>query len=70
MPVPLLDLRAQLATIRDDVVGAMMQVVEDQAFILGPPVAQLEQAIAEAVDDAAISRAINLNVEPRFKVTK
>lgn len=47
MPVPLLDLRAQHATIRDDVVGAMMQIVDDQAFILGPPVERLEQAVAE-----------------------
>ena len=46
MPVPLLDLRAQHATIRDDVVGAMMQIVDDQAFILGPPVERLEQAVA------------------------
>ncbi len=46
MPVPLLDLRAQYATIHDEVVGAMMRVVEDQAFILGPPVAQLEEAVA------------------------
>jgi len=47
MPVPLLDLRAQHATIRDDVVGAIMQVVDDQAFILGPPVERLEKAVAE-----------------------
>ncbi len=47
MAVPLLDLRAQHATIRDDVVGAMMQIVDDQAFILGPPVERLEQAVAE-----------------------
>ena len=47
MAVPLLDLRAQHATIRDDVVGAMMHVVDDQAFILGPPVERLEQAVAE-----------------------
>lgn len=47
MPVPLLDLRAQHATIRDDVVGAMMQIVDDQAFILGPPVERLEKAVAE-----------------------
>jgi len=47
MAVPLLDLRAQYATIRDDVVAAMMRVVDDQAFILGPPVEQLEKAIAE-----------------------
>src|SRR5512141_2897465 len=46
MPVPLLDLRAQYATIQDEVVGAMMRVVEDQAFILGPPVAQLEEGVA------------------------
>jgi dTDP-4-amino-4,6-dideoxygalactose transaminase len=25
----------------------MMRVVDDQAFILGPPVGQLEQAVAE-----------------------
>src|SRR6476619_5003898 len=47
MPVPLLDLKAQYATIRDEVVAAMMRVVDDQAFILGPPVQQLEQAVAE-----------------------
>jgi dTDP-4-amino-4,6-dideoxygalactose transaminase len=47
MAVPLLDLRAQHAAIRDDVVSAMMKVVEDQAFILGPPVEQLERAVAE-----------------------
>ena len=46
MAVPLLDLRAQHATIRDDVVGAMMQIVDDQAFILGPPVERLEEAVA------------------------
>jgi dTDP-4-amino-4,6-dideoxygalactose transaminase len=47
MSVPLLDLRAQHATIRDDVVDAMMQIVDDQAFILGPPVERLEAAVAE-----------------------
>lgn len=47
MPVPLLDLRAQHAVIREDVVGAMMQVVDDQAFILGQPVERLEKAVAE-----------------------
>ncbi len=47
MPVPLLDLRAQYATIRDDVLAAIKSVVEDQAFILGRPVEQLENAVAE-----------------------
>ncbi|HEX5581467.1 MAG TPA: DegT/DnrJ/EryC1/StrS family aminotransferase, partial [Gemmatimonadaceae bacterium] len=47
MPVPLLDLRAQHAHITDDVTAALLRVVEDQAFILGEPVAQLEAAVAE-----------------------
>ena len=47
MPVPLLDLRAQHETIRDEVVGALMQVVDSQKFILGEPVEQLERAVAE-----------------------
>ena len=47
MPVPLLDLRAQHATIRDDVVAAMMRVVDDQLFILGEPVERLESAVAD-----------------------
>ncbi len=46
MPVPLLDLRAQHARIRDNVVSAMLQVVEDQAFILGKPVVEFEKEIA------------------------
>lgn len=47
MPVPLLDLRAQHATIRDEVVSALMQVVDSQLFILGAPVEQLERQVAE-----------------------
>ena len=46
MPVPLLDLRAQHATIRDEVVAAMMDVVDSQLFILGEPVAKLEEDVA------------------------
>lgn len=46
MPVPLLDLRAQHALIKDEVVSAMMRVVDDQLFILGAPVQQLEEEIA------------------------
>ena len=47
MPVPLLDLKAQHALIRDDVVAALMTVVDDQAFILGEPVERLERMVAE-----------------------
>jgi dTDP-4-amino-4,6-dideoxygalactose transaminase len=46
MPVPLLDLKAQHATIRDEVVAAVMRVVDDQTFILGQPVEDLERDIA------------------------
>jgi dTDP-4-amino-4,6-dideoxygalactose transaminase len=46
MPVPLLDLRAQHAHIRDEVVAAMMGVVDSQLFILGEPVAALERDVA------------------------
>ena len=46
MPVPLLDLRAQHAAIRDEVVAAMMKVVDSQLFILGQPVDQLEAEVA------------------------
>src|SRR2546425_5412560 len=42
----MLDLVAQYATIKDDVVSAMMKVVETQQFIMGPAVAQLETEIA------------------------
>ncbi len=42
----MLDLRAQHATIRDEVVRAMMGVVDSQLFILGEPVAQLEAEVA------------------------
>ena len=46
MAVPLLDLRAQHALIKNAVVAAMMPVVDDQAFILGKPVVQLEAEVA------------------------
>ena len=46
MPVPLLDLKAQHATIRDEVVAAMMKVVDAQTFILGDAVSDLERQVA------------------------
>jgi dTDP-4-amino-4,6-dideoxygalactose transaminase len=47
MPVPLLDLRAQHTHIRDEVLAAMMGVVDSQLFILGEPVAKLEEDVAK-----------------------
>ena len=45
MPVPLLDLKAQHATIGKDVVAAMLKVVEEQSFILGDTVAEFEREV-------------------------
>jgi len=44
--VPLLDLVAQYRDIKDDVLSAMMKVIERQSFIMGPEVGQLETEIA------------------------
>lgn len=46
MKVPLLDLKAQYRGIRAEVRAAIDAVCEEQAFILGSRVAELEQAIA------------------------
>ncbi len=46
MGVPLLDLKAQHATIRDDVLAAVMSVIDQQAFILGGAVGELECKVA------------------------
>ncbi len=51
MNVPLLDLVAQYAAIKDDVLPALLRVVETQQFIMGPAIPQLEAEIA------ALSRA-------------
>jgi dTDP-4-amino-4,6-dideoxygalactose transaminase len=47
MKVPLLDLKAQYRTIRDEILPALEKVLEDQYFILGPQVAGLEQKVAD-----------------------
>ena len=45
--VPLLDLKAQYATIREEIQAAVNAVLESQYFILGPTVAACERDIAE-----------------------
>jgi len=47
MHVPLLDLKAQYATIKSEVEDAIAEVMESQHFILGPKVDQCEKAIAQ-----------------------
>src|SRR5438045_8092768 len=46
MNVPLLDLKAQYASIRGEIEAAVAEVLESQHFILGPKVEQCKKAIA------------------------
>lgn len=46
MAVPLLDLKAQYATLRQEIRAAVERVLESQQFILGPEVEALEHEIA------------------------
>ena len=50
MQVPLLDLKAQYATIKNEILAAVSEVLESQVCIGGPKVAQLEQKIAAISD--------------------
>jgi len=46
MEIPLLDLKAQYASIKTEVAAAINEVLESQYFILGPKVAELEEKVA------------------------
>jgi len=46
MHVPLLDLKAQYASIKEEIRAALDEVLESQLFILGPKVEELEKKIA------------------------
>ncbi len=47
MKVPLLDLKAQYASIKAEIDDAVAAVMESQQFILGPQVRECEQAVAQ-----------------------
>ena len=49
MKVPLLDLKAQLATIESDVKAAVNEVIDSTRYIMGPKVEELEGKVAEYV---------------------
>ena len=53
MKVPLLDLKAQYATIKDEILPAMTAVMESQYFINGPEVKELEKQVAAYSDCSA-----------------
>lgn len=46
---PFLDLKAQFATIRTEVIAAVLEVLESQHFILGSEVEHMESAVAQYV---------------------
>jgi dTDP-4-amino-4,6-dideoxygalactose transaminase len=50
MNVPLLDLKAQYATIKNEVLAAIAEVLESQRCIGGPKIEELEKKIAQASD--------------------
>ncbi len=50
MNVPLLDLKAQYATIKDEIMAAISEVLESQRCIGGPKVTELEEKIAAISD--------------------
>ena len=43
MQVPLLDLKAQLAGLREEIIQAVTEVIDSTRYIMGPKVEQLEE---------------------------
>ncbi|MHC5074682.1 MAG: DegT/DnrJ/EryC1/StrS family aminotransferase [Planctomycetota bacterium] len=79
MQVPLLDLKAQYATIKDDVMAAVTEVLESQRCIGGPKIEELEQKIAAISDckfavgvssgtDAILNTLMDLEIGPGDEV--
>jgi dTDP-4-amino-4,6-dideoxygalactose transaminase len=79
MKVPLLDLKAQYATIREEVRAAIDEVCESQHFILGPAVEELESRVAAYVgarfgvgvssgSDALLAALMCLDLQPGDEV--
>jgi len=79
MQVPLLDLKAQYATIKDEVLAAVSEVLESQRCIGGPKVSELEEKVAAISDckfavgvssgtDAILSSLMSLDIGPGDEV--
>lgn len=79
MNVPLLDLKAQYATIKSEVLTAIDRVLESQHFIMGPEVEGLESEIAKycgakhaigvsSGTDAILCALMTLNIGPGDEV--
>jgi len=50
MNIPFLDLKAQYASIKEEVNPAILNVLENTAYVLGKPVSEFEQSFASAHD--------------------
>ena len=79
MQVPLLDLKAQYATIKNEVLAAVAEVLESQRCIGGPKVEELEKRIAQVSDcryavgvssgtDALLACLMSLEIGPGDEV--
>mgnify|MGYP006283254823 CR=1 FL=1 len=79
MQVPLLDLKAQYATIKDEVLAAVAEVLESQRCIGGPKVEELEKEVAAVSDcrfgvgvssgtDALLNCLMSLDIGPGDEV--
>lgn len=77
--IPFLDLKAQFAEIREDLLAAVTRVLESQHFILGPEVEALEEELAEYIgvefavgcasgSDALLLAQMALKIEPGDEV--
>jgi dTDP-4-amino-4,6-dideoxygalactose transaminase len=49
MNIPLIDLKAQYASLKDELDSAVLEVMASGHFVLGPKVAEIEQAVASYV---------------------
>jgi len=79
MIVPLLDLKAQYAVIKDDILAAVAEVLESQRCIGGPKITELEEKIAAVSDckfavgvssgtDAILNSLMSLEIGPGDEV--
>lgn len=79
MNVPLLDLKSQYATIKEEILEAIEEILESQYFILGPKVTTLEKEIAgycaskhavgvSSGTDALLISLMALNIGPQDAV--